>query len=361
MRYPNTLLPQLLVMLAGTGLAACDSQAPTDPSAPIEAKSVSLPSRKLAFTTTRDGDAEVYAMNANGSGQVNLTSNPGQSDYRPSWSPDGKKVAFLRLYDLFVMNGDGTGLRNLTNGAGIVPSAQPVWSPDGSTIIFSMSPSYGSVALDIWRVHPDGSGLAKVTTDGLFNGEAGWSPDGSRIVYVRNTSDGVSQTEDRGIYTIAPDGTGRIQLTANGWDSRPAWSPTGNQIAFVSSAGIGADDEIFVMDANGGNRTQITNDPDDDEEPLWSPDGSKILFSSPRSGSWQLYTMSPTGDNLSQLTATDFSSSGVWSPDGAYIAFTRRPVAGNHFSVWIMTASGADETLVSSGGNNSDLTWKGMR
>jgi Tol biopolymer transport system component len=361
MRYPNALLPRLLVTLAATGLAACDGQAPTDPSSLIEAKSVSLPSRKLAFTTTRDGDAEVYAINATGSGLVNLTSHPGQSDYRPSWSPDGKKVAFLRLYDLFVMNGDGTGLRNLTNGAGIVPSAQPVWSPDGSTILFSMSPSYSSVALDVWRVHPDGSGLAKVTTDGLFNGEAGWSPDGSRIVYVRNTSDGVSQTEDRGIYTIAPDGTGRIQLTANGWDSGPAWSPTGNQIAFVSSAGIGADDEIFVMDANGGNRTQITNDPDDDEEPLWSPDGSKILFSSPRSGSWQLYTMGPTGDNLNQLTATDFSSSGVWSPDGAYIAFTRRPVAGNDFSVWIMTASGADETLVSSGGNNSDLTWKGMR
>jgi dipeptidyl aminopeptidase/acylaminoacyl peptidase len=56
---------------------------------------------------------------------------------------------------------------------------------------------------------------------------------------------------------------------------------------------------------NGGNKTNITNNPADDEEPVWSPDGSKILFTSPRSGSWQLYTMGPTGANLSQLTATD--------------------------------------------------------
>ena len=104
--------------------------------------------------------------------------------------------------------------------------------------------SYGSVALDVWRVHPDGSGLAKVTTDGLFNGDAAWSPDGSCIVYVRNTRDGVSQTEDRGIYSIAPDGTGRTQLSASPFDGRPAWSPSGNQIAFVHSAGVGADDEI---------------------------------------------------------------------------------------------------------------------
>jgi Tol biopolymer transport system component len=65
------------------------------------------------------------------------------------------------------------------------------------------------------------------------------------------------------------------------------------------------------MDTNGGNKTNITNNAADDEEPVWSPDGSKILFSSPRSGSWQLYTMGPTGNSLSQLTATDFSSSGV--------------------------------------------------
>jgi TolB protein len=210
-------------------------------------------------------------------------------------------------------------------------------------------------------VHPDGSGLVKVTTDGLFNSDAEWSPDGSRIVYVRNTSDGVSQTEDRGIYSIKPDGGGRIQLTADPQDTHPRWSPDGSRIAFVRSINAGANDEIFVMDANGANATNITNHPADDVEPAWSPDGTRILFMSPRSGSWQLFTMGPSGGNLSQLTASEYTGPGVWSPDGAYIAFTRRPEAGGDFSIWIMTASGDDETMVSAGGNNSDPTWRGMR
>jgi TolB protein len=149
MRSPILLLNPLLLAVAGFGLAACDSQSPTDPNIPVEAKSLPLPSRKLAFTSTRDGNAEVYAMNANGTGVVNLTTNAAESDYRPSWSPDGKKVAFLRGFHLFVMNGDGTGLRDLTGAQGFLPSGQPAWSPDGSTILFSMAPSYGSVALDV--------------------------------------------------------------------------------------------------------------------------------------------------------------------------------------------------------------------
>jgi Tol biopolymer transport system component len=115
------------------------------------------------------------------------------------------------------------------------------------------------------------------------------------------------------------------------------------------------------MKANGANPTNITNHPAADREPAWSPDGSRILFQSARSVSWQLFTVSPSGSNLSQLTASDFTGPGVWSPDGSYIAFTRRPVAGSDFSIWIMSASGDDETMVSAGGNNSDPTWKGMR
>ena len=127
-----------------------------------------------------------------------------------------------------------------------------------ATIAFSADAGPESSAVDVYLVHSDGSGLVPLTTDGLLNSDAQWSPDGSRILYVRNRSDEVSPTEDEGIYTVSPDGTGRIQLTGHDFDGSPSWSPSGNQIVFVRDVAL-FNNEIFVMDANGANQTNISN------------------------------------------------------------------------------------------------------
>jgi TolB protein len=321
------------------------------------------PSRKIAFKSDRDGQAEIYVMNGNGSGEVNLTQHP-DPDFLPSWSPNGKKIAFLRTVSedqpdspihLFVMNADGSGVLDLSGTLGLVPSGVVAWSPDASTIAFSVILPPNSSAMDIWLVHPDGSGLVPLTTDGLFNAVGNWSPDGSKIVYERAVSDGVSRTEDRGIYVIAADGTGATQLTADPRDVLPTWSPGGNKIAFVR------DHEVFVMSATGSGLTDLTNNPAEDDSPSWAPDDSTIAFTSTRTGSHQIFLLNSNDGSVNQLTAVSENFGPLWSPDGVYITFTRRPRDDNDFDIWRMDASGAGQIQLTTLGVNLTPTWKGMK
>jgi Tol biopolymer transport system component len=161
----------------------------------------------ITFVSSRDGDSEIYVMGADGSGQTNISNNPPSGsnatgiDVGPVWSPDGSKIAFVSLRsgnnEIYVMNPDGSGVVNLTNSAR--DEHDPTWSPDGSHIAYVVG--WGDDA-DIWTMRSDGTEQTNVTNDAVLQWDPVWSPDGSMIAFRMFD----------GIWTIAPDGSGLSEL-----------------------------------------------------------------------------------------------------------------------------------------------------
>ena len=134
---------------------------------------------KIAFTSTRDGNREIYVMNADGSEQTNISNDPAP-DYQPSWSPDGTKIAFTRdagdfgWYEVYVMNADGSEQTRLTN-SGPNFDGDPSWSPDGTKIAFSSGREHDSYR-EIYVMNADGSEQTRLTNDLGYEDGPDWGP-----------------------------------------------------------------------------------------------------------------------------------------------------------------------------------------
>ncbi|MBI1925526.1 PD40 domain-containing protein [Candidatus Poribacteria bacterium] len=269
-----------------------------------------LDNTKIAFDSNRDGNGEVYVMNADGTNLVNRTNHPG-TDGCPSWSPDGTKVAFESdrdsgTFDIYLMNADGTNLINLTNIAG--HDVQPVWSPDGTKIAFRSLRDGGQG--EVYVMNANGTNPVNLTHNGAEDSKPAWSPDGTKIAFA-------SFREGNGeIYVMNADGSNPTRLTNHpAVDVTPAWSPDGTQIAFTSNRD--GNYEVYVMNADGTNQTRLTNQAGEniDIDLSWSPDGTKIAFVLWRGGNGEIYVMNANGSNLIKLTdnpAADRHPS--WSP-----------------------------------------------
>jgi Tol biopolymer transport system component len=254
--------------------------------------------RDLAFVTDRDGDPEIYAMNADGTSPVRLT-NSYVSDSEPAWSPDGTTIAFRRGgFLLYLMGAGGSNPAYLREGE------RPTWSPDGTKIAFSSEYWFD---WDIWTVNADGSAPAKLTQGGV-NGQPAWSPDGTQIAFTANYNSGPE------IHLMDSDGSNPVNLTQGpGRNSDPAWSPDGAKIAFTSERDGNA--EIYVMDADGSNVVRLTDDAARDYGPAWSPDGTKIAFTTDRDGNLEVYVMNSDGSNPVNLSNHPAQDRGpAWAP-----------------------------------------------
>ena len=139
--------------------------------------------RRIAFESERDGNDEIYVMNADGSGVARLTVNDA-IDGSPAWSPDGQRIAFDSLrddnFEVYLMNADGSGVTRLTNND--ARDWHPVWSPDGRRIAFESNRDGNA---EIYLMNPDGSGVVRLTYNGAADWVSpAWSPDGRRIAFV---------------------------------------------------------------------------------------------------------------------------------------------------------------------------------
>lgn len=237
---------------------------------------------KTGFPT---GSTEaIYVANADGSDARRLTE-IGQRNDLPTWSPDGREIAFLSdrdgNWDLYVMNADGTNVRNVTRNTadncacagdedvGFGSRDRPSWSPDGSLIAFSSDLADSGRNLDVFTIHPDGTGLRRLTKNLAEDGWPDWSPDGSQIAF-ESYRDG-----DDEIYVMSANGGAVRQLTFNEGirDGNPEWSPDGRSIAFTSQRDDleAPRDDIFVMNADGSNPVNLTHDPGKDDRAAWQP------------------------------------------------------------------------------------------
>jgi len=257
---------------------------------------LSPPPGKIVFTSTRDGNFEIYIMNSDGSNQTRLTDDPA-FDFNPVLSPDGSKITFESSRDgnseIYVMNVDGSGLVNLSNDPSADNSA--AFSPDGTKIAFT---SFRSGVADVYVMNADGTNPERLTYDGGF--APVFSPDGSKIAFT------AYRDGNHEIYIMNADGTGQTNLTnTNAQELDPEFSPGGSKIAFRSDRD--GNFEIYVINVDGSNPRNLTNDPAADFNPTFSPDGSKIAFHSSRNGNTDIYSMNFDGSG--QIRLTDSASS----------------------------------------------------
>lgn len=239
------------------------------------------------------------------------------------------------------MASDGS-VTQLTEGNNL--SSDPSWSPDGKQMAFTIyQVSNGESQQDIYIMDADGSHLRNLTQSKAgFPSLPRWSPDGTQIVFM-STMSGSSTERDHQIYTINIDGSDLRNLTENKGDNgTPAWSPDGKQIAFASDH-EGGDYAIYTMNADGSDMQRLTPELNGGTSPKWSPDGKHILFV------FNSYLKEMTVDGTPvNLPIISVGSALAWTPDSQYFTYF------NGSSFVVVDADGSNQRSFSpqlSGGN----------
>jgi TolB protein len=182
--------------------------------------------RTVVYVT---GGGEIRAMPAAGGKSV-LVARGGFANDTPSWSADGRLIAFSRQetavrWNLYVVRPDGRGLRRVTRQAR--QAVTPAWSPDRHRLAFALQePSY---RFQIYVVDADGRHLRRLSRGRASDSAPTWSPDGKQIGFVRQQ--GASRSA---VFVMRPDGSAAKRLSPSGMDAvQPSWSPRGPLVAFA--------------------------------------------------------------------------------------------------------------------------------
>jgi Tol biopolymer transport system component len=261
----------------------------------------------LAFACTKSEETQLCVVGADGTGE-RVLSTRGGFDLTSSWSPDGTRIVFSAdtssgPTDLFEVNVDGTGLVNLTNTQDTTED-DPAWTASG-IVFWSDADGQGA-----YLMQPDGTGARPIDLGGTGPIDVRASRDGRFVAFTTGAF------ALHNLATIAPGGASPKALTTGAaYDDQPAWSPDGRTVAFRRQTSTGSG--VETVDANGRGLRQVTHG--SDAEPAWSPDGKRIAFvrlsSTPR-----LWIVDRNGRNAHLLTGST-SAFPSWSPNGKQIAF----------------------------------------
>jgi serine/threonine protein kinase/Tol biopolymer transport system component len=312
--------------------------------------SLSPDGKRLAFVRRMpktDEDTLVLA-NADGGGeQVIATRQRPSVMESPAWSPDGRTVAFT-------INGrDDAGYFvhveevNVADRSSRVISGERwrsiggvAWLPDGSGLIINARDraSLPGTPLQIWHVgYPEGSSR-RVTNDLNYYNTLSLTADARTLLAVEN---------EGGVFNLwlAPNGDAARarQLTADGTGDQPAWTPDGRLVYYSQASGNG---DIWVMNADGGGRRQLTTDENNDSCPSVSPDGRFIAFVSNRGVGWGVWRMNADGSDAKELMRNvDQGDVPQWSPDSRFVFYCTRDQNGR-LAFWKVSADGGEPAKV---------------
>ena len=303
-----------VLLLLNVSVSPLFAQAPTTP--------------KILFTSTRDGNREVYTMNPDGSEQVRLTKHPG-NDLQAVWSPTGEKILFVSdrggARDLYSMNPDGTNIRRVFKRKIEPWRDSPTWSPDGKQFVY-----------DQWDRNGGGASGIYIATLGDQDAELlgkhsypAWSPNGLEIACVAANPTGTwlilmnvrTQKHER-----------LLPKKSLPWQTQPSWSATGNKIAFAGNNhplpvildrdlhnAWKAKQAIFIVNRDGTGLQQLVEEAGPYAQyPELSPDGDEVLYTRRINGDFQIFKLDVNSGVRTQLTHNaSWNTGGDWF-DPAY-------------------------------------------
>ena len=230
---------------------------------------------KIAFSSDRDGNYEIYIMNPDGTGQKNLTRHKA-SDVQPTWSPTGKHILFVSNRDgrpdLYLMDADGTNVEKVFKNLKL--RTAPAWSPDGKQISYCRA----DPVRELYIASLDQKEEKQVAPLGKYDGYSSWSPDGRKIAFGGPSR---HRNIDSRIYIFNLETRRKEMLFADEILTsmkNPSWSPSNDKIAF--SWFRGNTSAIYVMESNGNNPERVVDPPPGfaAAHPEWSPDGSELVY-----------------------------------------------------------------------------------
>jgi tetratricopeptide (TPR) repeat protein len=235
---------------------------------------------------------DIYVVDLAQGGAKLLWENASQ----PAFAPGGRQLAFHNLdpvhLGLGILDLRTNELRDLTDH---LEDSTPDWSPDAEQIVFA-SDKHGDRK---WRIYVISPGAVRGEgEEWIFGRMPDWSPDGDRIAYHGCDARG----DNCSVWVMLAGGFEPSRLTTSLSDTAPAWSPSGNQIAFISSRA--GNWELYLVDLSTGQETRLTDNAAADVAPTWSPDGKRLAFLSNRDGGWAVYILEIRSGQVQKVIAT---------------------------------------------------------